>query len=110
MGAVKEIEKRKLHEKFHNLKPDGRRKKLRELKKKAKIYRFNLENAEKLADVIEFFSWRGFENFKLRVNYAISDLQFEKGVFTFNPKWIQKTSERELTFKVRQFVLERTRA
>ena len=110
LDAVKEIEKRKLYEKFHHLTPEARRKKLRELKKKAKSHKFNLENAEKLSDVIEFFSWKGFQNFRLRINDAILTLEFDKGVFTFNPKWVQKTSERDLTIKIRQFVLERTRA
>ncbi|MAH49790.1 hypothetical protein CMI37_28455 [Candidatus Pacearchaeota archaeon] len=109
LEVVKEIEKRKLYDKFFHLSKEERRKKLRSLKKSARTYKFHKENADKLSDVVDFFSWKGFENFKLKINYLIPDLKFDNGTFTFNPKWVNQSSERVMILKVRGFVIERTR-
>jgi hypothetical protein len=109
LEAVKEIEKRKLHEKFFHLSEEERRKRLRILKKSAERYKFQKENADKLSDVIDFFSWRGFENFRLKVSYSIVDIEFDDGTFIFNPKWVEQASEKGMVLKIRKFVLERTR-
>ena len=109
LGAIKEIENRKLHKKFHHLSEDEQKKKLKQLKKSAKTYKFNRECADKLSEVVGFFSWKGFQGFRLRINYSVSNLEFNNGVFTFNPKWVQKSSERDITLKIRQFVMEKTR-
>ncbi len=92
--SIDEVKERKIHRRDNSR---GATKKLTEIKK---CY----EALEKLTDVLEGFTWRGFESLKLRNSTIPNDLQLEGKILLFNSTWIKTTPEREIANKLRSFV------
>ena len=94
--SIEEVKQRKIHRRDNSR---GATKKLTEIKK---CY----EALEKLTDVLEGFTWIGFESLKLRNSSSSGDLDFrlEDKCLLFNSAWIKTTPEREIASKLRSFI------
>jgi hypothetical protein len=93
--GIDEVKERKIHKRDNSR---GASKKLTEIKK---CY----EALEKLQDVLEGFTWRGFSALKLKSSSVPDDLEFEGRQLLFNAEWVKGTAEREVADKLRAFII-----
>lgn len=94
--GLEEIKKRKIHRRDNSR---GASKKLTEIRK---CY----EASEKLQDVLEGFTFRGFNFLKLKNSTVTNDLSLKRGSkqLLFNTLWIKNSSEKDIADKLRTFI------
>jgi len=93
--GIEEVKERKIHKRDNSR---GASKKLTEIKK-------SYEALEKLQDVLEGFTWRGFTSLKLKSSSIPDDLELENKQLLFNAEWIKGSAERDVAEKLRAFII-----
>jgi hypothetical protein len=94
--GLDEVKKRKIHRRDNSR---GASKKLTEIRRCYEAF-------EKLQDVLEGFTWKGFESLKLKNSTVPTDLYLKSGSrqLLFNAQWIKLTAEKDIAAKLRSFV------
>jgi len=98
--GLEEVKKRKIHRRDNSR---GASKKLTEIRKCH-------EASEKLRDVLDGFTWKGFNCLRLKTSTIPTDLYLKMSSkqLLFNAKWVKLTSEKDIAEKLRSFVQRNT--
>ena len=92
--GIKEVKDRKIHRRDNSR---GATKKITEIKR---CY----EALEKLQDVLEGFTWRGFRSIRLRSSTMPDTVFIENRELFFNALWVKASSEGDIRSKLRTFI------
>ena len=92
--SIEEVKDRKIHRRDNSR---GATKKITEIKR---CY----EALEKLQEVLEGFTWKGFRSIRLKNSSGVDTVCLENQVLLFNTFWVKSSSESDIRDKLRSFI------